>query len=157
MLDTQKKAFNKWLLNNKQELLERAVNDIDTTNAFYKAVKLVENRRGQLVDGDVSRTQLSALLNMGRSQDLGSIRTFIKQRAERRRKVGKNDEADFWDQLFRTLKALKSEVVRAQEENGWDESVGRTEIEAAIVTAYLEHFVAHCRYRAHYIIEDEVQ
>lgn len=143
----QRRHVRRWVLNSQQELLERATRAVDETPAFYNAVKRVQGR-----DGDVSRTQLSALLNMARTQNARDIYTFIKQRAERREEVGKTAEADFWKSLLAERRGLEEIAQNAAQ--ACDLAGEEGEIEPYIVSAYLEHFVAHCRYRTQYIIEE---
>ena len=141
-------ALQHWLLQHTQALLERAVADVDSTDALYDAQAPVAGERAV-----ITTNQLQALLNMARTQPLKDIKTFIGQRIERREKQGKRAEASFWSALLGRLKVLKEDQVeRACTDLGLsaEDTVSRTRAEDQITRAYLRHFVAHCRYRTHY-------
>lgn len=143
------------LLNLQQDLMERAVKDIDAIPELYNAVKLVE-RGGKKRDGDVSRTQLTALLNMARSQPADEIKSYIKKRVDRRQKVGKPREAAFWDALLQKLKSvslLSSGLLADCGIKNPDKEL-LMEAETKIVGSYLQHVVAHCRYRTQFTVEE---
>ena len=116
--------------------------NVDDTPEFYNGVRLKKGR-----DGSISRNQLTSLLNMGRSHPLEDIYQFIDDRIERRKKIGKKEEYAFWWRLVRILRDLKN--VYASSLSAIGLSSEDEEVEAYLVRAYIEHFVAHCRYRTY--------
>lgn len=158
MLQQIENSFTRWLRNNQQMLLELAVADIDGNNALHMAVRSKESNRS-LKDGKIGRTQLTALLNMARTQPAHIIKHFVSERMTRRRKLGKDHEEAYWQALLNNLKKLDSIVADALASCGINDpdAAFLSLAKSKIMGTYLEHFVAHCRYQTQFTVDEVIE
>ena len=132
-----------WLLLHDQDLADAAVEAVETDDRL----------RGG-AEGGVKRSQFRALLNTTRMCTTeGMLSRFLRSRAERREKAGKDkaDAAAFWKGVSSHLRALNGSYVRdalgacegatASGEAGLDEEAVRM----AVWRTYVQHLVAHAQ------------
>lgn len=133
-----------WLDRHDHQLAERAVTDIDETEALRGAVK----------HGDVTSTQLRGLLNTAKMSSPDDLKKYIGKR-KKRRNAANQDDADFWEELEFVLGGFDAVVDEAAEACGAEETtpqsvrIGRLDrrtVHARVMRRYMTHFVAHCQY-----------
>jgi hypothetical protein len=136
--------LERWLLRHGHDLHARAVADVDDTEALRKAL-------GH--DPAINTSQLYALHNTAQANPLKELRTFVRERGSRRRKVEKHEAADFWEALSDKLDILEEEEAAQAAEAasaGGGASPEDDDIDERarllVTRAYVGHLVAHGRY-----------
>lgn len=146
------KRLRAWMLRHSQRLAEHAIEAVETTDALHKGVQYHDDFRGKWTV-DITSSQLQALLNTAHACSAADTVTFVRQRAERRQKVGKQDEAAFWEALDHRLRDLERSFVQealadaaSPDDEATPDPDTERQVQTLVTRAYLNHFVAHCQY-----------
>jgi hypothetical protein len=142
---TPRERLRGWLQRHDHQLAERAVADIEDTEALRESAKR---------EDVVSATQLRGLLNTAKMSSSKDLKEYVEKRKERRKAADQNDAA-FWEALDRLLRNFDDLIDEGVDASGAQETtpqsvrqgqLDRRGVETQILRRYLSHFVAHCQY-----------